>query len=126
MIRRPLHKKPDSPSLMKSQKARWCSLVVAAMAVACSDSPSEPRTGSLAVTVAGLPAGAGNALTITGPGFSRALNASATIADLTPGMYTVVATVVSEPSGIYEPAVATQRVEVTAKPAPAQVTSASP
>ena len=49
-------------------------------------------TGSLAVTVAGLPAGVNAAVTVTGPdSYSEQLTASETLADLAPGQYTVSA-----------------------------------
>src|SRR5215207_3142621 len=100
---------------MKFEKARWLFVAAGLFATACSDSPSGPRVGSLALTVVGVPAGSSNVLSITGPsasGFSRTVNASETLDNLVPGRYTVVANVVSQPTGIYEPATATQQVDV--------------
>ena len=100
-------------------------ITLASLTVACGDSPSAPKTGSLAVTIVGLPAEASNAVTITGPaGFSRALSANDTLKNLTPGMYAVVANRVSLASGVYESAMPTQQVEVRASTQPSQVTAA--
>src|SRR5688572_26885771 len=110
---------------MKFKKARWLLVAASLFASACSDSPSGPRVGSLALTIAGVPAGSANVLTITGPSgsnFTRTLNVSETLTNLVPGRYTVVANVVSEPSGIYEPSTATQQVEVIASTTPLAVT----
>ncbi|MEO6447499.1 MAG: hypothetical protein ABIZ91_16910 [Gemmatimonadaceae bacterium] len=54
------------------------------------------RTGSLAIGVAGLPAGAAPSLIVTGPdGFSRTLTAAGTISGLAPGSYSVAVAPVS-------------------------------
>ena len=53
-------------------------------------------TGSLAVTIAGLPAGTNAAVTVTGPeGYSEQLTATGTLDGLVPGQYTVSAASVS-------------------------------
>ena len=112
---------------MKFEKARWLFVAASLFATACSDPPSGPRVGSLVLTIAGVPAGSANVLTITGPsgsGFSRTINSSETLENLVPGRYTVVANVVSEPSGIYEPATATQQVDVVASLTPSAITVA--
>jgi hypothetical protein len=99
-------------------------LAFASLTVACSDSPSAPKTGSLAVTVVGLPAEAANAVTITGPaGFARAVSVSDTLENLTPGLYTLVANRVSLASGVYEAATPTQQVDVRASSQPSQVSA---
>jgi hypothetical protein len=110
---------------MKFKKARWLFLAASLLATGCGDSPSGPRVGSLALTIAGVPAGAANVVTITGPsgsGFSRTINVSETLENLVPGRYTLVANVVSAPSGIYEPMTETHYVEVVASAAPAAIT----
>src|SRR4029079_7253317 len=49
-------------------------------------------TGSLAVTVAGLPSGASTMLSVSGPnGFSASLNPASTLQGLVPGTYVVTA-----------------------------------
>ncbi len=86
------------------------------------DRPTEPRppaTGSLTVTIAGLPAGASAAVTVTGPGgFSRTLTASETIASLTPGAYTVTGASVTTNDGRYSASPGSQSVTVVAGPNP--------
>ena len=109
----------------KPGAARGIVMTLASLMVACSDGPSAPRTGSLAITVVGLPGEASNAVTVTGPaGFSRALSVNDTLVNLTPGPYTVVANRVSLASGVYESAMPTQEVEVRASSQPSQVTAA--
>ncbi|AMW04309.1 hypothetical protein [Gemmatimonas phototrophica] len=72
-------------------------------------------TGSLAVTIGGLPNGSSGNVTVTGPGgYSRALTATTTITGLTPGSYTVAAANVSTGSGTYQPTSASQTVQVSA------------
>src|SRR5688572_18243351 len=83
----------------------------------CSDSPSGPVTGSLVVTIAGLPADAQNAVTVTGPAgssYSRVLGASDTLPNLVPGRYTVSANVVTHAAGVYAALNSSQQVEVVA------------
>lgn len=71
-------------------------------------------SGSLTVSIGGLPSGAPGSVTITGPGnYSASLTASATIRNLTPGTYTVTATNVTSGS-LFVPTPVSQQVEVTA------------
>ncbi|MGH7470551.1 MAG: PQQ-dependent sugar dehydrogenase [Longimicrobiales bacterium] len=87
-----------------------------------TDPPDPPVTGSLAVTVTGLPAGTNAAIAITGPnGFSRALTASETIAGLSLGTYTVTASEVTTTDFRYAGAPLTQSVTVAAGTTPAAV-----
>lgn len=70
-------------------------LLVALSLWACGgDGPTDPdpqpneTTGSLVVTIQGLPAGTGAVVDMSGPGgFSRRLSASETIDELAPGLY---------------------------------------
>ncbi|HEY7613768.1 MAG TPA: hypothetical protein VH764_12285 [Gemmatimonadales bacterium] len=72
-------------------------------------------TGSLVVTVSGLPAGAAAAVSATGPGgFSRAVTATTTLTDLTPGEYTVTASTVTAGGSTYTATPTTTAVEVEA------------
>ncbi len=72
-------------------------------------------TGALAVAMTGLPQGATGSVSITGPGgFSRALTATTTITDLTPGIYTIAADSVVRSGFAYRPALASQQVTVSA------------
>ncbi len=79
-------------------------------AVTCS-----ATTGSLAVTINGLPAGANAAVTVTGPGnFSQPVAASGTLTDLVAGPYTVAAQPVSSGGTQYNGSPATKTVSVVA------------
>jgi hypothetical protein len=72
-------------------------------------------TGSLAVTVSGLPAGASAAVTVTGPGnFTAPVTATASLTGLAPGGYTVAAADVSSGGSQYVAAPASATVTVTA------------
>ncbi len=86
------------------------SSVQVAFAVTCS-----AATGSLTVTITGLPTGVNAAVTVTGPGgFSSQLTATQTLTGLTPGSYTVVGADVSNGNSRYPPNPASQSVSVTA------------
>ena len=64
-----------------------------AFAVTCT-----ATTGSLAITISGLPAGSAAAVTVTGPnGYNQPMTASGLLSDLAPGSHTVTA--VSVPFG---------------------------
>jgi hypothetical protein len=72
-------------------------------------------TGALTVTINGLPAGTGAAVTVTGPnGFNRALTATTTLADLAPGSYTVAAADVASGGTQYTPSPKSRIVPVAA------------
>ncbi len=77
-------------------------------------SKQAPTTGSLEVTISGLPTSTDAAVTVTGPdGFSQTLKVSQTLSDLTPGDYTVTAGNVTS-SYTYAATVASSPVNVTA------------
>ena len=63
---------------------------------ATSDAP-----GDLLVTVTGLPDGVEGAVTVTGPAGTEQLTATATLADVQPGIYTVTAADVDDGGDIY-------------------------
>lgn len=72
-------------------------------------------TGSLAVSVAGLPGGVPAAVTVTGPGgFSQNVTATTTLDGLAPGSYTVAAAAVSSGGQNYTPSPASQNAPVVA------------
>jgi glucose/arabinose dehydrogenase len=76
---------------------------------------SGPGTGQLAVVVTNLPAGIDAALRVTGPGdFKRDLTGSATLVDLAPGSYTVVAAGITAGAASYIPMPASQALDVKA------------
>jgi hypothetical protein len=71
-------------------------------------------TGSLAVTIAGLPSGVNAAVTVTGPeSFSQQLTATGTLADLPPGEYTVSAANVRNGTVTYSPDLAQRAATVS-------------
>ena len=70
-------------------------------------------TGSLVLTVSGLPVGVGANVTVTGPNaFSRAVTSTSTLTGLLQGSYTVAATTVASGGTTYTPASASQTVVV--------------
>ncbi len=77
--------------------------------------PPAPTTGSLAVTISGLPAGGLAAVHVSGPNsFSRDLTQTTSIADLAPGSYTLTATLVAVAGTGYTPSPLSQNATVAA------------
>jgi glucose/arabinose dehydrogenase len=72
-------------------------------------------TGSLTVTVDGLPAGVDAAITVTGPaGYNQQVASTRTLGSLPPGTYTITASAVAGNLATHNPAPATQSVTVAA------------
>ncbi|MCU0649097.1 MAG: hypothetical protein MUF00_13940 [Gemmatimonadaceae bacterium] len=72
-------------------------------------------TGALAVAITGIPEGFPATVRVNGPNdFTRVLSATTTLTDIPPGDYDIVADTVRLGSGRYDPAVVSQRVQVTA------------
>ena len=72
-------------------------------------------TGSLEVSISGLPGGVGAGVTVTGPaGFTRSLTGTQTLSGLAPGTYTVTAAGVVSGGTTYAPTPASQAPVVTA------------
>ena len=70
-------------------------VVVAVVVIACGGPPSP--TGSLSITIAGLPAGVAAAVSVTGPGgFAKTVTASDVLEGLTIGRYTISASAVDD------------------------------
>lgn len=70
------------------------------------DAGPEADTGSLAVTVSGLPTGLAADATVSGPaGFSRTLTTTETFSELEPGTYAVAAREVTSGASAYAPVV---------------------
>jgi hypothetical protein len=114
---------------VRANLVRTAPLVLAAALAACSDSPSGPKTGTLDVSIAGLPAGAAASVTVTGPAqshFSQTLIASQALANLAPGTYTLAATNVTSAGAKYTATPASQTIQVAASKTaqPASVTYA--
>ena len=81
-----------------------------------SDGSSTRTTGSLAVTVSGLPAGSAAAIVVKGPsGFSRTLSASETLTELAPGSYDITALQVTSGADRFGVSPATQTASVSAR-----------
>ncbi len=99
-------------------------LLVLALA-ACGGDSTGPATGSLAVTITGLPGGNSADVRVTGPGgYSRSLAASTTLSGLAPGSYTVTADAVTSGTAVYvgNPPAQTVGVSEGGAPTAAQVT----
>ena len=70
-------------------------------------------TGTLALTVNGLPSGQNAQVSVTGPnGYARAITATTSITGLTPGAYTISATRVRTTTGTYNGSPSSQVVNV--------------
>ncbi|WP_219136215.1 sorbosone dehydrogenase family protein [Janthinobacterium sp. UMAB-60] len=100
----------------------WLALLLAcclALLAGCGGGHHHPApdaaTGSLAVTISGLPAGVAGAVTLTGPAsYSKTLTASTTLTDLAPGAYTLSAASVAQGTQTLAPTPVTQQVQVNA------------
>ncbi len=82
-------------------------------------------TGSLVVTVSGVPNGSNGSVTVTGPnGFSQAIPATTTLSLLAPGSYTISANPLSNAGVTYlpDPSVQQRTVVASLQPATASVT----
>ena len=98
-----------------SARARGLATIsLAWTSLACSDGAVAPTRGSLAVIIAGLPAGQPADVTVTGPGnTSQALTATATMSDLAGGSYVIRAQNLTAGNVVYVATPATQSVAVT-------------
>jgi hypothetical protein len=81
--------------------------------ITCDTRPA--LTGTLELTIAGLPDGTNAAVTVTGPGgYTQQLTATRTLADLQPGSYTVAAAEVTSGGARYTATPASRNVAITA------------
>lgn len=100
----------------------WLALLLAcclALLAACGGGgghhPPGATTGSLAVSIGGLPAGVAGAVTVGGPAsYSKTLTESTTLTNLAPGAYTLSAASVAQGTGTLAPTPVTQQVQVHA------------
>ena len=76
--------------------------------------PPASTTGSLAVTIAGLPTGTSGAVHVTGPNFVQDVTQSTTLATLAPGSYVLAAGSVTAAGVTWTAAPASQTIVVTA------------
>ncbi len=89
-------------------------VVLMLAAVACGGDSTGPDTGSLEISVTGLPGGTPANVSVVGPsGFSQAIVGPQTLTDLPPGSYTVTASPVSAGGEVYAADPASQSVTVT-------------
>jgi hypothetical protein len=87
--------------------------VLSLVLVACSGDPGGPSTGTLSVSIVGLPNGSSASVDITGPnGFVQTLTTSQSLTGLSPGVYTVAAGNVTVGAAIYSATPPTQTVAV--------------
>jgi hypothetical protein len=92
------------------------------VALLACDGPSGPSSGSLRITILGLPGSAPAAVTVTGPNsFNQAVTTSQTLTQVSPGVYTITATGVTVGASTYDPSPATQTISVAASQASASV-----
>ena len=74
-----------------------------------------PLTGSLSISLSGLPTGVGGSVTVTGPGsFSQTFTGAQALSGLTLGSYTITAQNVTSAGITYAPAPSTQNLVVVA------------
>lgn len=84
---------------------RWIARVGSLLVLAaCGGDSTGPSTGSLTLTVSGLPAGTAASITVTGPGgYSHAVTATESISGLEEGPYTIASQPVESGASFYTP-----------------------
>jgi metallopeptidase family M12-like protein len=106
------------------------SSVLLLLLLGCSGDPSGPGgSGTLAVSIQGLPGGSAASVTVSGPdGYTQSPTSSQTFTGLTSGVYTVTATGVTVGTAQYQPAPASQTLAVVrnGSPAMAHITYTTP
>ena len=105
--------------------SRWfqrIALLVGAVAAlgSCGDW-SGPRTGTLSLTISGLPESAAGEVTLSGPNqYSRVLAATEVVAGLRPGLYHISAAPVRDGATRYSPLADTQTVAIAKSNVPVE------
>ena len=100
-----------------------CLAVSAVFLIAACDRSTGPRTGSIALSINGLPNDLPAQVSITGPnGVKLTATTSKTFADLEPGSYQISASNAVSARSTYAPSSTTNVVEVVAGDTPAQAT----
>jgi hypothetical protein len=103
---------PVSPDGTVVARRLWA-LLLLLFAAACGGDTAGPPTGSLTVSVSGLPDGTVADVGVTGPGgYAHQVSATETISGLNAGVYTVEARSVAGGGFAYRPSQTTQSVEV--------------
>lgn len=104
-----------SPCLSRIFLVALLAVVTACSGGTGSDEPGNPPTGSLAVSVSGLPSGLNGDVALSGPGgFSQIISAGQTTVDLAPGTYTLAAANVVSGANVFAPQPATQTIAISA------------
>jgi hypothetical protein len=113
-----LHVTPPPAAFARALRARLTRTVAAALLAAltaCGGDGSGPKTGSLGITVLGLPSGATASIKVTGTGgFSRAVSSSTSLTGVPVGTYTISAPDVSSGGNTWSPTAPTITVTVAA------------
>jgi hypothetical protein len=87
---------------------------VLCLLTACGGDPTGPSSGSLAVSISGLPMGTAGSIHVSGPGgFARDLSTTTTLSGLAPGGYVVAAASVQAGADTYAPSPPTQTITVS-------------
>ena len=107
-------------NLIRPSSRMLLAFAVASATLGCGDDdPVTPRTGSLAVEIAGLPTGSPAAVEVTGPdGFAQSVEATTTLTALPAGTYTIAAASVATTESRWTPTPLTQTVTVAGSDAP--------
>jgi hypothetical protein len=107
-----------------STPASWTVTVTASTAPSQVMVAYAIASGSLSVTVAGLPSGPASVIVTAPGGFYQLVTGTTTLANLTPGMYTLTAASVFVSNATYSPLPVSSTVAVSAStiPTPATVT----
>lgn len=93
-------------------RGRW--LLVLVLGACAGGDSTGPGTGTLDVSVSGLPSGAPASVSVNGPaGYSRTLRSPETLTELQPGSYTVAAAAVTLGEALYAANPASQAIMVS-------------
>lgn len=105
-------------NLIRRRPVAALALLALQLAGACAgggDPLAPPTLGGIAITVSGLPTGSTASIQVTGPGgFSQAVATSTMLDNLVPGQYSVTAAAVTAGASTFQPAPASQFVDVPA------------
>jgi hypothetical protein len=107
---------------MRSTRFLIASIIAASFVISGCE-PTGPRTGSLTITINGLPSDVAAAVTITTPDQTKiTATATTTLNDLDPGTYQIAAANAANSRSTFAPANVTSTVEVVAGDTPTQAT----
>ena len=93
------------------------------IALGCSGDPGSPSTGTLTVTITGLPNGSSASVNVTGPnGYAQAIGSSQALTGLQAGVYTIAAANVTVGSTVYSASPPSQTVALSTSSTAASAT----